>query len=122
MNSKNNQTSLLPRFSLSGRSLLVTVAAVLALASVAPAAQVGLKFGTSNGGGVTGGALGNVQPADLAGAPGYAQTNWNVLGRFGSGVNPVDTNGVASGLTINWDATGNFSLQGGGTPHVPMAI
>src|SRR5258706_486565 len=116
MNSKNNQIALLHRFVLSGRKPFIMAAAVLALASAAPAAQVGLKIGINANGGVQSGATGALQPGDLAGAPSYAQTNWNVLGRWGSGVNPVDTNGVASGLTINWDCTGIFSQAGGGTP------
>src|SRR6185436_18067537 len=88
---------------------------------------IGLKIGLSGNGHqqVTNLAAGALQPADVAGAPGYQQANWNVLGRFGDNATntfltnnyPIlDSAGDDTYISINWDSTGNWSVQGSGTP------
>src|SRR5262245_31808838 len=51
--------------------------------------QLGFKMGITNAGQLQSGALGALQPTDLAGAPGLAQTNWMNLGRFGISISPL---------------------------------
>jgi len=107
--------------------VLLIAAAVLALTGTALAQtvpQIGLKFGINGLAGLQNTNVGALQPADQAGAPGYAQTNWNVLGFRGDNVlgttNPVfnvlDSSGANSGITIQWDGAGVWSVANGGTP------
>src|SRR6266850_254246 len=127
MNIKENLDFFFNGMQCIGRRTFLTAAAAMAMAGVASGQPhtIGLKLGMNGNGNQQGAAVGALQPADLAGAPGYAQTNWNVLGRYGDnatnafGTNAyaiIDSGGDDTHVTINWDASGNWSVANGGTP------